>query len=107
MCHVRLFIPQGHRPHKALHLHWLASETLSNKCRLRNHAFPRFALALARPHDLEHLILRDPTDLGQGNSILGRLLFALLLDCGRERFCILLAFAVEEVGREGAVGNGG
>ena len=78
---IRLLVTKSHGPDEPLHLNGFSREALPNKRRLCDHTLPRLLLALARPHDLEHLVLRDAPDLRERNCVLGRLVFPLLLDC--------------------------
>ena len=105
MCHVHLLEPQGQRPDESLHLHRFAREPLSDESCFRYHSLPLFALALPRPHNLEHLVLRNTTNLGQWDGVLGGLVFPLLLDGSRKRLGILLSLAVEEICGKSAIGN--
>ena len=78
---ISFFVSKGHWSHKTFHFDWLASETLPNKRRLRDHPLPCLLLALACTHDLEHLIFCDSPDLRKGDGVLRRLVLPLLLDC--------------------------
>lgn len=106
MCYVRLLVPKSHGPDKPLHLYRLTREAFTNERSLGDHTLPGLAFAFPSAHNFEHLVLRNPADLGQRHGILGRLLFPLFFDCGRKRLRIFLALAVEEVGGQCAVRNG-
>lgn len=80
---------------------------LSDKGGLGDHALPALALRLARLDDLEHLVLCDTPDLGQGDGELAGLFLALLLDRRRERFGVVLALAIEEVSGQGTLRESG
>lgn len=80
MCDVGLLVSQSHRPYKSLHLDWLPRETLTNESCFRDHAFPRFALALSGLHHLEHLILRNTPHSRQWHREFSSLVLSLLLD---------------------------
>ena len=79
---------------------------LSDKGSLGDHALPSLALALSGLEDLEHLVLGDTSDLGERDGKLAGLFLALLLDRRRERLGVVLALAVEQVGRQGTLGEG-
>jgi hypothetical protein len=89
MRHIRLLVPQRHRPNEPLHLNRLPRETLPDKRRLRDHPLPRLGLGLSRLQHLEHLVLGDSSDLGKGDRVLGGSVFASLFDGGGERFGVL------------------
>jgi len=80
MRNVGLLVPQRHRPDEPLHLHRLPGETLPNERRLRDHSLPRLGLGLSGLEDLEHLVLGDSSNLGQGNRVLGSSILSSLLD---------------------------
>jgi hypothetical protein len=105
MCDVGFLVPQSHRSHESLHLHWFPSEALSNEGRLRHHSLPCLLFALPRPHHLEHFVLRDPSYFRQWHRKLRSLVLPLLLDRCRQSLCILLALAIEQICWQCAFGN--
>ena len=80
-----------HGPPNATHLELdgLSRETLAHKRRLVDHPLPALSLVLSRLDNLEHLLLGDTADLGQGHGVLGRAVLSPVLDRGAERFCVL------------------
>lgn len=63
-----------------LQLDRFSGEALPNKRGLVDHPLPALALVLARLDDLEHLLLGDASNLGQGHGILGGAIFSSVLD---------------------------
>lgn len=80
MRNIRLLEPQSHRPHEPLQLWRFPREALPNERRLRDHPLPTLALTLTRLQHLEHLVLRNPPNLRQRYSELGRLVLPPLLN---------------------------
>lgn len=105
MGYVGFFVAQCHGTDETFHFYWFSCKAFADKGSFSEHALPRLALALARLDNLEHLVLCDTPDFGQGHGILCSLVFAFLLDCARESLGVLLALAVEEVCRERTVGD--
>jgi hypothetical protein len=102
---VGLLVTERHRADEALHLYGLAGEALADKRRLGDHPLPALGLGLARLENLEHLVLGDAANLGQRHRVLCRPVLAALLDRRRERLGVLLTLAVEQVGRQRALGD--
>lgn len=71
---------QSHRTDEALELDRLASEALADERGLVDHTLPALALVLSGLDDLEHLLLGDASNLGQGHGILGGAIFSSVLD---------------------------
>lgn len=65
-----------------LQLDRFSGETLPNKRSLVDHPLPALVFVLARLDDLEHLLLGNASDLGQGHSVLGGAIFSSVLDRG-------------------------
>lgn len=70
------------RRHAATHLELdrLSSEAFANKRGLVDHALPALVLVFAGLDNLEHLLLGDAPDLGQGYSVLGCTVLPPVLD---------------------------
>lgn len=80
--------------------------------RFGDHALPSFLLCLlARAHHLEHLLFRDPPDLGQRHGEARGLFGTLVLDAGAQGLGGGGVVPVEQVGGHGVggllVGGGG
>lgn len=109
MRHMRLLIPQPHRPDKAFILHRPPRKVWSHKCRLRDHSFPTLLRSLLPRLDyLEHFLFAYPLHLGQGNAELSGFFIPLIFDGATERLCVGGLGSVEEVlGKGGGGGFGG
>jgi hypothetical protein len=106
MRHIRLLVPQPHRPNKALIFDRPPREPGPHKRRLRDHALPRLLLRLlSRLDHREHFLLAHTLDLWNRDREPRRLLIALLLDGRRQRFRVLLVAAVQQVLRQGFGGG--
>lgn len=103
MRHVGFFVSQSHRSNEPLHLHGLSSESLSDKRGLVDHSLPTLALLRTGLDDLEHLLLGNPSNLGQRHAVLGRLVLSPLLDTARQGLGILLTLSVQQVGRQSSL----
>lgn len=98
VCDIGLLITETHRSNEALMLGVASSEVGSDKGRLGNHALPSLLLDLLTGLDnLEHLLLADTSDLGQGNGKLGRLLSSLVLDGTAESLGSRRVCAVQQI----------
>jgi hypothetical protein len=73
---------------------------------LGDHSLPTLLCRLLSGlDDLEHFLLGNTSDLGQGHAELGGLLCSLVLDGRGQSLCILLVAAVEQVGGQRGVGR--
>lgn len=99
MCDIGFLIPKSHGPNKPLHLDGLAREALSDKGGFRDHPLPRLRLGFSGLEDLEHLVFSDTADFRERYGVFRSLLFPFLLDGRGEGFGVLLALAIEQVGR--------
>ena len=84
----------------------LAGEVFTDEGHLCYHALPCFVLLFAGFELLEHLVVGYGLDLGDGDVPLSCLLLALLLDGVAQDLGAGDALSVEEVGGDGAVGDG-
>ncbi|KAI6759013.1 hypothetical protein HG531_014009 [Fusarium graminearum] len=85
VCDVGLLVTETHGADEALVLGVASSEVGSDKGGLGDHALPGLLLDLLSGLDnLEHLLLADTADLGQGDGKLGSLLGSLVLDSTAE-----------------------
>lgn len=94
---VGLVHTKGHGADEALELDRLTGKALTNKRVLVDHTLPALALVLSSLDDLEHLLLGNTTDLGQGNGVLGGAVLPAVLDGGGERLGVLLALTVKQI----------
>ena len=96
----------GQRRNKPLVFHRATSKVGADESGLGDHSLPALLCSLLSGlDDLEHLLLGNTSDLGQGHAELGSLLGSLVLDGRRQSLCILLVAAVEQVGGQRGVGR--
>ena len=100
MRHIGLLVSQSHGSNEPLHLYGFSREPLPDKRSLVDHSLPTLTLLRTRLDDLEHLLLCNPSDLGQRHTVLGRLILSPLLDTARQGLGILLTLSVQQVGRQ-------
>lgn len=82
------------------------SKVGADESRLGDHSLPALLCSLLSGlDDLEHLLLGNTSDLGQGHAELGSLLGSLVLDGRGQGLCILLVAAVEQVSGQRGVGG--
>lgn len=82
------------------------SKVGADKSGLGDHSLPALLCRLlSRLDNLEHFLLGDTPDLGQGHTELGGLFGSLVLDGRRQSFGIFLVAAVEQVGGQRGVGG--
>ena len=107
MSNVGFLVTQTHGADETLIFGVTTGEVGSNKSRLGDHALPGTLLdLLAGRDDLEHFLLADTTDLGQGNVELGRLFSTLVLDGTAEGLGGRRVRAVQQIGGHGLRGFG-
>lgn len=104
---VGLLVTQSHRSDEPLHLHGLSGETLSDKGGLVDHPLPTLRLFRSSLDDLEHLLLGDPPDFGQGHAVLGSLVLSSLLDTAGQGLGILLTLSIQQVCRQSSLSRSG
>lgn len=109
---IGLLVTQTHGSDESLELDRATSEVVTDEGRLGDHALPRLLVGfLSGVDDLEHLLLTDTLNLGQGNSELGGLLITLILDGTGQGLGVGALRSVEQVlgqrGLGGLVGSGG
>ena len=96
----------GKGGYKPLVFDGTTSKVGTNESGLGDHSLPALLCSLLSGlDDLEHLLLSDTSDLGQGHAELGGLLGSLVLDGRGQGLCILLVAAVEQVGGQRGVGR--
>jgi hypothetical protein len=104
---VGLLVTQSHRSDEPLHLHGLSGETLSDKRGLVDHPLPTLRLFRTSLDDLEHLLLGDSPDFGQGHAVLGSLVLPPLLDTAGQGLGILLTLSIQQVCRQSSLSGSG
>jgi hypothetical protein len=104
---VGLLVTQSHRSDEPLHLHGLSGETLSDKRGLVDHPLPALRLFRTSLDDLEHLLLGDSPDFGQGHAVLGSLVLPPLLDTAGQGLGILLTLSIQQVCRQSSLSGSG
>jgi hypothetical protein len=104
---VGLLVTQSHRSDEPLHLHGLSGETLSDKRGLVDHPLPALRFFRSGLDDLEHLLLGDSPNLGQGHAVLGSLILSPLLDTAGQGLGILLTLSIQQVCRQSSLGGSG
>lgn len=112
MCHVGLLVTEPHRTDETLVLDRPSREVGAHEGRLGHHALPTLLVRLlASMHNLEHLLLGNTLDLGQGHGEPSSLLGSLVLDGGTQSLSGCGVVSVEQVGGDGVcrllVGGGG
>lgn len=98
---VGLLVSETHGADEAFVLDGAASKVGTDKGGLGDHALPALlGRLLSRADDLEHLLLADALDLGEGHGEAGGLVVAAVLDGAREGLCRGGVAAVEQVLRQ-------
>lgn len=109
---IGLLVTQTHGTDETLVLDGATSEVTTDESGLGDHALPGLLVSLLSGVDnLEHLLLTDTLDLGQGNSELGGLLISLILDSTGQGLGVGSLRSVEQIlGQRslgGLIGSGG
>mmetsp|Transcript_18936 Transcript_18936/g.54570 ORF Transcript_18936/g.54570 Transcript_18936/m.54570 type:complete len:296 (-) Transcript_18936:51-938(-) len=96
---------QAGRSDEALVLGSLPGEVIAHESGLGYHTFPGLPTLGTCPHHLEHLVVGHRLDLGDRHLPLPGLLFALLLDGVAQDLGAADALPIEQVRRDGALGD--